>query len=124
MKILLTLAIEGEAGLREYVERQYALAQTLWQLVQTRPGYTVPYRPESNIVCFRYGGPDTDQDAIRAALLDDGRFHIGTADVSGTRHLRVVLMSPATTADHLSVLLDAVEEVPDRHPRRTGAHDR
>ncbi|MGL5931251.1 MAG: pyridoxal phosphate-dependent decarboxylase family protein [Dermatophilaceae bacterium] len=118
LKILLTLAVEGEAGLRAYVERQYAMAQTLWQLVQARPGYAAPYRPESNIVCFRYGGPDTDQDAIRAVLLADGRFHIGAADVSGARHLRVVVMSPATTADDLSALLDAVEDAAGRHPHR------
>jgi L-2,4-diaminobutyrate decarboxylase len=109
LKLFLGLAFAGEAGLAGYVDEQYAKALTLWRLVRSRPGFSAPYRPQSNILCFRYGGPGVDQAAIRDALLADGDFHISSAEVAGRRHLRVAIMSPATDAASLAALLDAVE---------------
>ena len=55
LKLFLNLAFRGERGLAAYVEGQYAKARELWGLLRERPGLHVPYRPESNILCFRYG---------------------------------------------------------------------
>jgi L-2,4-diaminobutyrate decarboxylase len=107
LKLFLSLAFAGEAGLARYVDDQYAKALALWRLIRERPGFTAPYLPHSNILCFRYG--EADQAAIRDALLAGGGFHISSAEVGGRRHLRAVVMSPATDAASLEALLDAVE---------------
>lgn len=109
LKVLLTLAFTGERGLAAYVDAQYAKALTLWRMLRERPGFTVPYRPQSNILCFRFGDASTDQDAIRDALLDTGEAHLSATALAGVRHLRVSIMAPATDEAALERLLDAVE---------------
>src|SRR3712207_8528712 len=69
---------------------------TLFPYTTLFRSFHVPYRPQSNILCFRYGSGD--QAAIREALLARGDFHLSVADVDGVRHLRVSVMSPATDA--------------------------
>ncbi|MDF5751433.1 pyridoxal-dependent decarboxylase [Spongiactinospora sp. TRM90649] len=108
LKIFLNLAWHGERGLGEHVAARYATAHRLWELAAERPGFTCPYEPESNILCFRYGGPDTDQTAIRGRLMDAGTFHLTSVEIGGVRHLRATVMSPATDDKTLAALLDAV----------------
>jgi L-2,4-diaminobutyrate decarboxylase len=110
LKVFLNLALRGERGLAAFVEEQYAKALRLWELVRERPGFEAPYRPESNILCFRYG-PHEEQDAIREALLARGDFHVASAEVAGGRHLRVSIMAPATGEATFVRLLDAIEQV-------------
>jgi L-2,4-diaminobutyrate decarboxylase len=110
LKLFLNLAFRGERGLAAYVEEQYAKALRLWQLLRERPGFDVPYRPESNILCFRYGPPGAAQAAIREELLAAGEFHLSSAEIAGERHLRVTVMAPATGEDTFARLLDAIEE--------------
>ncbi|GAA3151544.1 aspartate aminotransferase family protein [Planomonospora alba] len=106
LKIFLNLAWRGERGLGAYVARQYAAARRLWELGRDRPGFTFPYEPESNIVCFRYG--TGDQPAIRERLMTEGTFHLTSAEIGGVRHLRATVMAPATDDKTLEALLDAV----------------
>lgn len=109
LKVFLTLAFAGERGIAEYVEAQYAKTLRLWEMVRERPGFDAPYRPESNILCFRFGPAGPEQEAIRQRLLTGGDFHVVSADVAGGRHLRVCVMAPATTEETFERLLDAVE---------------
>ncbi|MEV0592034.1 pyridoxal phosphate-dependent decarboxylase family protein [Nonomuraea cavernae] len=109
LKIFLNLAWRGERGLGDYVARQYATAHRFWELAAQRPGFDLPYEPESNIVCFRYG--DVDQAAIRERLLLDGTFHLTSTELNGTRHLRVTVMAPATDDKTLEALLDEIAAV-------------
>jgi L-2,4-diaminobutyrate decarboxylase len=109
LKLFLNLAFRGERGLAAYVEGQYAKALELWELLRERRGFHAPYRPESNIVCFRYGPAGARQAEIRAALLEQGEFHLSSAEIAGERHLRVAVMSPATDAATFGRLLDAIE---------------
>ncbi|SDK95324.1 pyridoxal phosphate-dependent decarboxylase family protein [Nonomuraea jiangxiensis] len=108
LKIFLNLAWRGERGLGEHVAARYATAHRLWRLASERPGFSCPYEPQSNIVCFRYGSADLDQAALRRRLMDDGTFYLTSAEVGGTRHLRATVMNPATTDQTLEALLDAV----------------
>jgi L-2,4-diaminobutyrate decarboxylase len=119
LKLFLNLAFRGERGLAAYVEEQYAKAQTFWELLRARPGFDAPCRPESNIVCFRYGPAGAAQAAIRAALLEQGEFHLSSAEIGGERHLRVTIMSPATDEETFVRLLDAIEDV--ARPEAAGA---
>ncbi|MEU8145231.1 pyridoxal-dependent decarboxylase [Nonomuraea sp. NPDC048901] len=107
LKIFLNLAWRGERGLGEYVARQYATAHRFWELARRRPGFALPYEPESNIVCFRYG--DADHADLRERLMADGAFYLTSAELDGVRHLRVTVMAPATDDTTLEALLDAIE---------------
>jgi L-2,4-diaminobutyrate decarboxylase len=110
LKLFLNLALRGERGLAAYVEEQYAKALRLWELLRERPGFAVPYRPETNILCFRYGPAGAAQAAIREALMESGDFHVSSAEIAGERHPRVTVMSPATGEETFGRLLDAIEE--------------
>ncbi|GAA3617861.1 aspartate aminotransferase family protein [Nonomuraea rosea] len=107
LKIFLNLAWRGERGLGEQVSRRYAAAHRFWELARRREGFVLPYEPESNIVCFRYG--DADQAALRERLMDDGSFYLTSTELGGVRHLRLTVMSPATDDATLESLLDAIE---------------
>ncbi|WP_336212995.1 pyridoxal phosphate-dependent decarboxylase family protein [Nonomuraea sp. LPB2021202275-12-8] len=107
LKIFLNLAWRGERGLGAYVDRQYAAAHRFWELARDRPGFTLPYEPESNIVCFRYGSGD--QAEIRERLMRDGAFYLTSTELGGVRHLRVTVMAPATDDATLRALLDEIE---------------
>jgi L-2,4-diaminobutyrate decarboxylase len=107
LKLFLNLAWRGEDGLGEYVAGRYDAARRFAAAVRRRPGLSVPYEPESNIVCFAADGADPL--LVREALLEDGAFHLSTTEVAGRRYLRVAIMVPDTGDATLERLLDAVE---------------
>lgn len=109
LKVFLNLAWRGERGLGEYVASRYDTAHRFWELARERPGFTLPYEPESNIVCFRYG--DGDQAAIRERLMRDGTFYLTSTELAGVRHLRITVMAPATDDATLTALLDEIEAI-------------
>ncbi|HEY1619589.1 MAG TPA: pyridoxal-dependent decarboxylase [Streptosporangiaceae bacterium] len=111
LKLLLTLAMLGEDGLRGYIEAQHDLAQALWGMVTERADFTCPYRPESNVLCFRYVPAGDQQLVIRDRLRQDGRFYLSSVNVDGVVHLRVALMSPNTTEETLASLLDTIAAI-------------
>ena len=111
LKVFLNLAWRGEAGVARYVEDQYALARRIHRRIESRERFTCPYVPESNIVCFRYEGDDALQITIRDRLLADGRYHISSTEICGTRYLRLTIINPHTTEDTIEGLLSAIERI-------------
>jgi glutamate/tyrosine decarboxylase-like PLP-dependent enzyme len=92
-----TLAAYGRAGYRALVERHLDLAQYLAVRVDGAPDLERLAEAPLCIVCFRYnpGGltePELDElnERLGAALLEDGRFWVGT-----TRHAGRVAFRPA-----------------------------
>jgi glutamate/tyrosine decarboxylase-like PLP-dependent enzyme len=110
LKLFLNLAWRGEAGLGEYVAGQYEKTLRFHELIRRRPGFECPYRPESNILCFRRGRDPERQLAIRERLMSEGDFHLSSAEIGGERFLRISVMAPATGDETIERLLDAVEE--------------
>jgi L-2,4-diaminobutyrate decarboxylase len=111
VKLFLNLAWRGERGLGDYVADQYDKALRFWELIGERPGFECPYRPESNILCFRFGTDSDLQVAIRERLIASGEFHLSSVELGGERYLRIVVMNPATDETTIERLLDAVERV-------------
>jgi L-2,4-diaminobutyrate decarboxylase len=109
MKIFLNLAFRGERGLGEYVAAQYDKTLRFWEMISARPGFECLSRPESNILCFRYGDDPELQVELRERLLVEGRFHLSSTEVNGTRWLRMSVMAPATDERTIEELLDAIE---------------
>jgi len=110
LKVFLNLAWRGERGLGDYVAAQYDKALRFWELIEARPGFECLCRPESNILCFRYGADASLQVELRERLLAEGRFHLSSTTVDGQRWLRIVVMAPATSEATIGELLDAIEE--------------
>jgi glutamate/tyrosine decarboxylase-like PLP-dependent enzyme len=110
LKLFLNLAWRGEEGIGEYVAGQYEKTLRFHELIRRRPGFECPYRPESNILCFRHGRDPERQLAIRERLMSEGEFHLSSAEIRGERFLRIAVMAPATGDETIERLLDAVEE--------------
>jgi L-2,4-diaminobutyrate decarboxylase len=110
LKLFLNLAWRGERGLGEYVADCYDKTLRFHELIERRPGFECPYRPESNILCFRRGHDSDRQVEIRARLIEQGEFHLSSAEIGGERYLRIVPTAPATDDETIERLLDAVEE--------------
>ena len=111
LKVFLNLAFRGEHGLGEYVAEQYEKTARFWEIVSARSGFECLRRPESNILCFRYGEDDELQIELRERLLAEGRFHLSSTEVNGRRWLRMSVMAPATDQRTIEELLDSIERL-------------
>ena len=111
LKIFLNLAWRGERGLGEYVADQYDKTARFFELIEARDGFECLARPESNILCFRYGRDSARQIELRERLLADGRFHLSSTEVNGERWLRMAVMAPATDEATIEELLDEIESL-------------
>jgi L-2,4-diaminobutyrate decarboxylase len=111
MKVVLNLAFRGERGIGEYVAEQYDKTLRFWELISARDGFECLCRPESNILCFRYGRDGALQVSVRERLVEQGRFQLSSTEVNGERWLRLTVMAPATDGRTVKELLDAIEEI-------------
>jgi L-2,4-diaminobutyrate decarboxylase len=116
LKVFMNLAWRGERGIGDYVAEQYDKTVRLWELISARDGFECLSRPESNILCFRYGRDDALQVELRERLLAEGRFHLSSTEVSGVRWLRMSVMAPATGEETIEELLDAIERLAGAEP--------
>jgi L-2,4-diaminobutyrate decarboxylase len=110
-RIFMNVAFRGEEGVGRYVAETYAKTLRFWELIEARPGFECLTRPESNILCFRYGRDSDLQVRLREQLLRAKRFHLSSTEVSGERWLRMTVTAPATSEETVDGLLDAIEEL-------------
>ena len=111
MRIFMNLAFRGEDGIGAYVADRYDRTLRFWELIEARPGFECLSRPESNILCFRYGRDPELQVRLREQLLAEKRFHLSSTEVNGERWLRMTVTAPATSEETIEGLLDAIEEL-------------
>ncbi len=109
LRIFMNLAFRGEEGIGRYVAEQYDKTLRFWELIDGREGFECLSRPESNILCFRYGRDSELQVRLRERLLSERRFHLSSTVVDGERWLRMSVMAPATSEETVEALLDAIE---------------
>ena len=113
-KLFWTFALEGEAKIGEFIDQTFQLAKDFHKLLSDDEDFTVPYFPQSNILCFRfekYGLEDDFQKRLRYAIINEKRFYITSCEMNGQRYLRVVLLHPDTTTEHLKQLIEEVKRV-------------
>jgi L-2,4-diaminobutyrate decarboxylase len=120
LKVFMNLAWRGERGLGDYVAAQYDKTLRFWELISARQGFECLCRPESNILCFRYGRDDALQVELRERLLAEGRFHLSSTEVSGVRWLRMSVMAPASSEETIEELLDSIERLAEDSPNERG----
>jgi L-2,4-diaminobutyrate decarboxylase len=111
LKLFMNLAWRGERGIGEYVAARYDRTLRFWEQISAREGFECLCRPESNILCFRYGTDDALQVELRERLLAQGRFHLSSTEVAGVRWLRMSVMAPASDEETIEELLDAIERL-------------
>ena len=113
-KLFWTFALEGEAKIGEFIDQTFQLAKDFHKLLSDDEDFTVPYFPQSNILCFRfekYGLEDDFQKRLRYAIINEKRFYITSCEMNNQRCLRVVLLHPDTTTEHLKQLIEEVKRV-------------
>lgn len=113
-KLFWTFALEGEAKIGEFIDQTFQLAKDFHKLLSDDEDFTVPYFPQSNILCFRfekYGLEDDFQKRLRYAIINEKRFYITSCEMNNQRYLRVVLLHPDTTTHHLKQLIEEVKRV-------------
>lgn len=113
LRAFLVLAWHGEARLAADLDRMHANARFLEQLLRAAEDFEVPLAPESNILLFRPRPrgqelSDAQIEAIRRSLMDAGSFYLTAANFAGRKWLRVTLMNPATTEQHLQRMTEEV----------------
>lgn len=114
LKVWAALHRHGLEGLAALYDALVDTARALWTEVEARADFEAAHEPETNILCFRWVGDRT----LDAATLDErnralrerynrsGRGWITTTVLDGRRWLRVTVMNPRTTRDHVGALID------------------
>lgn len=116
-KLFWTFALEGEAKIGEFIDHSFQLAKDFHTLLAAEEDFSTPYFPQSNILCFRYekfGGEDDFQKLLRYTIINEKRFYFTSCEMNGKRYLRVVLLNPDTTIEHLKALVEEIKKVTQR----------
>jgi L-2,4-diaminobutyrate decarboxylase len=112
IKLWLLLRSQGVAPIAEAIERVTALTRYLYDRLLESDDFEPVHEPDLNILCFRRKGFDDEQTAdLRERLIRSGRAWITTTVLRGERVLRVTMMNPRTTEQHIDAMLDALREV-------------
>jgi len=117
-------ALFGPQLFADLVDVTFELGQVLYQKLRAAPDFTPVHQPQCNIVVFRHV-PEALRDApperlgrfqmdLRRRLIESGEFYIVSTNIDRVGALRVTIINPLTTPDHLDQLLDALRE----HGRR------
>jgi L-2,4-diaminobutyrate decarboxylase len=124
VKVYALLRTYGAAVFEEYIDRTHDLALEFTKILRACPdksggskNFEVAVNPQSNIVCFRFLGLNKTlninelNSKIRHKLVERGDFYIVQTTLRGDVFLRVSLMNPLTTIEHLKELLAEIEEI-------------
>ncbi len=120
-----TLRAYGRTGVRAWVERHLDLAQRLARAVDAASELERLAEVRLCIVCFRYAPPwvpaerlDELNTALGEALLEDGRFYVGTTRHAGRVALRPALVNWRTREEDVERFVEVVREVGSQVARR------
>ena len=122
IKVYYLLKKYGPNYIAEFVERQTDLALWLYDHLSSLDDFECAHKPQSNILCFRYVGCEPSEYdevnyRIREHLLKSGNFYIVSTRLHGQLYLRVTIMNPATTKEHLIALTDEINQIASDYPK-------
>ena len=116
-------ALFGRQLFADMVDVTYALGRELYGKLTEADDFVPLHEPQCNIVVFRHvpaalrdappGRVGDFQLELRRRLIESGEFYIVPAKPGGVGALRVSIMNPLTTTEHLDQLLEALR----RHGR-------
>jgi aromatic-L-amino-acid decarboxylase len=117
LKLWVTLAHSGTAGLRQQVARQIGLARHLETRIKAIPELELRSKGQLSIVCFRYLPPElvADEEAIDALnkkimerVQSDGTAFLTNTTLAGRFVLRACILHYGTTERDIDTMLRAV----------------
>lgn len=111
LKLFLNLAVYGEQALADRLDAVYDSTRSFAALLEADPRTEILHQPESNILCFRFGGPDVAQRDLRQRLIEDGEFYLTATTFADRDWLRLTVMNPRTEESHIRALLDRLGEL-------------
>ncbi len=116
LKLYMALHVYGTQIFDTYVARCYDKTKWFAEHIQKSPDFEIALAPESNIICFRYIPPGVDnldvlQAKIRKHLLAEASFYIVQTQLPQGTFLRCTIITPGTTENDLSALLDQIRKV-------------
>ena len=119
IKVWVALQRYGADGFAALYERLCDTTLGLYEELVQHPDFTPLHTPESNILCFRWtGGPplgEAERDARNLAIREhynrSGDGWITTTVLDGRRVLRVTVMNPRTTREHVRRLVTGLAAV-------------
>ena len=116
LPLYVCLATYGEAVFAEHVTACFDRARAFAAQLTEAPDFEVATPPEANIVCFRHlpawlrGAALADQNRwqteVRARVIGRGAYYLVQTELRGIVYLRVTIIHPLTSPEHLSALLD------------------
>ena len=113
-------SVFGTELFADLIDLTFGLTGRFYAMLDAAADFEVPYEPEANILVFRWKPSDGDlsddalsalQAAVRRKLIRSGEFYIVQTEINGIVWLRVTVINPLTTEDHLRALLDAIREL-------------
>lgn len=111
VKLWLTLKIAGIRPIAESLEHVARVTRHLYTVVSASDDFEPVHEPDFNIFCFRHRSDDETNHAMRERLIRGGRAWITSTLLKGRRVLRVTVINPATTEEHVERLLDELRAV-------------
>jgi L-2,4-diaminobutyrate decarboxylase len=108
----------GRQLFADMVDVTFALGRTFYEKLTAAEDFVPLHEPQCNIVVFRHI-PAELRDApservgdfqleLRRRLIESGEFYIVPSKHQGVGAMRVTIINPLTTADHLDQLMDAL----------------
>ncbi len=116
IKLWVALQRHGADGLAALHDALVATTRALWEEIGVREDFIAAHEPESNILCFRWVGDRSLDDAelddrnrtLRERYNRSGHGWITTTVLDGRRWLRVTIMNPRTRREHVRALLQGL----------------
>ena len=126
LKLWVVIQRFGSNGLGQLYDHLCRTARLLYEAIEERSDFENLHEPESNILCFRYlrrssatgtgtGTASADVERIdalnrelRARYNREGSGWITATVLEGRPVLRVTMMNPRTSAEHVRALLDGL----------------
>ncbi len=130
VKVWATILRYGASGVASFYDHLCALTSTFHAMVMAHPRFEALHLPETNILCFRHLGANgagpaaaaqgsvaapLDVDEInrlaRERYNDSGDGWITSTLLDGRRVLRVTIINPRTTEEHLQRVLEGIDRI-------------
>jgi L-2,4-diaminobutyrate decarboxylase len=116
-------SLAGPQLFADLVDITFAMGQTFYQMLSDAPDFHPLHQPQCNIVVFRHAPPSMREASpqrmgkfqmeLRRRLIESGAFYIVSTNIDGMGALRVTIINPLTTPDHLGQLLDEIRKAAD-----------
>jgi L-2,4-diaminobutyrate decarboxylase len=108
LKLWVALQRYGARGIGALYDRLCDTTRQLHGMIVAHPNFETLHEPESNILCFRYAGSDELNRDLRPSFNRNGSGWITSTILDGRPVLRVTIMNPRTSSEHLTALLSGL----------------